>query len=57
MLSTAWFWIRVLSFVLGIGALWVGLYLMKDDDQSGLRLVSGGAGIVLLDLAATFWPL
>ena len=57
MLSTAWFWIRVLGFVLGIGALWIGLYLMKDDDKSGLRLVSGGAGIVILGLAATFWPL
>lgn len=56
MLSTAWFWVRALVLIAGAGALWMGLSLMDDDDRWGLRFVSGGAGIVLLGLAATFWP-
>lgn len=56
MLSTAWFWVRALVLAMGAGTLWMGLSLMEDDDRWGLRFVSGGAGIVLLGLAATFWP-
>lgn len=57
MLVTAWFWIRLLGLVLGIGAVWIGLSIMEDDDQSGLKFISGGAGIILLGLAPTIWPL
>ena len=56
MLATAWLWTRVLGLIVGIGALLMGLSLMDEDDRSGLRFISGGAGIVLLGLAATFWP-
>ena len=57
MLATAWFWIRFLGLALGIGALLMGLSLMENDDRSGLKFISGGAGIILLGLAATIWPL
>ena len=56
MLTTAWFWIRMLDLILGASALWLGLSLMNRDDQSGLRFVSCGAGMILLCVAATFWP-
>jgi hypothetical protein len=57
MLATAWFWVRVFGLAIGIGAFWIGLSLMEDDDQSALRLISGGAGIIILGLAATLWRL
>lgn len=57
MLTTAWFWIRVLDLTLGSGALWLGLSLMTGDDRSGLKFVSVGAGMIILCLAATFWHL
>lgn len=57
MLTTAWFWIRVLDLVLGSAAVWLGLSLMQGDDRSGLKFVSVGAGMIILCLAGTFWHL
>ena len=57
MIATAWLWVRVLGLVAGICALLIGFSLMDGDDRSGLRFVSGGATVVLLCLAATFWPM
>lgn len=57
MLTTAWFWIRVLDLTLGSGALWFGLSMMNSDDRSGLKFVSVGAGMILLCVVATFWHL
>lgn len=57
MLSTAWMWVRLLGIAAGVGAFWLGLSVIDDDDQPGLEFVSGGAGVILLCLAATFWPL
>lgn len=56
MLATAWFWIRALSLASGIGVVWIGLSSMDRDEQIGLRFLSIGAAIILLDLAAAFWP-
>lgn len=56
MLSTAWMWIRLLGIAAGIGAFWIGLSAMDDDDQPGLEFISAGAGVFVLCLAATFWP-
>lgn len=52
MLATAWLWIRVVGLAVGIAAVWMGLSVMADDDQLGLKFVSCGAGIVLLGLVA-----
>lgn len=57
MLSTAWMWVRLLGIAAGIGAFWLGLSVIDDDDQHGLEFVSGGAGVVLLFLVASFWRL
>jgi len=57
MLTTAWFWIRVLDLVLGSAAVWLGLSLMQGDDRSGLKFVSVGACMIILCLAGTFWHL
>ena len=57
MLTTAWFWIRVLDLILGFAALWLGLSLMQGDDRSGLKFVSVGACMIILCLAGTFWHL
>lgn len=57
MVTTAWFWIRVLGLAAGIVALWIGFSILDDDDRSGLRFVSYGAGMVLLTVAATFLTL
>lgn len=54
MVATAWFWIRVLGLAAGIGALCIGFSILDDDDRSGLRFVSYGAGMVLLTVTATF---
>jgi hypothetical protein len=55
MLSTAWIWIRLLAVAAGVGAFWLGLTVLDNDDLPGLELISGGAGVILLCLAATFW--
>lgn len=57
MITTFWLWFRVLGLVAGIFALLIGFSLMDGDDRSGLRFVSCGATMVLLCLAATFWPI
>jgi hypothetical protein len=57
MFATAWFWFRVFALAAGVGAIWLGLSVMDDDDRMGLRYLSCGSAIAFLILAATFWPL
>ncbi|HLJ77910.1 MAG TPA: hypothetical protein VKT75_10890 [Acidobacteriaceae bacterium] len=57
MLATAWLWVRVVGLAVGIGALWLGFAVLEDDDRSGLRFVSYGAGMVFVSVAATFLAL
>jgi len=56
MLSTAWMCIRLLGISAGLGMVWLGLSVMDDDDEPDLEFASGGAGVVLLFVAATFLP-
>lgn len=55
MVSTPWIWIRLLGIAAVIGAIWMGLSATHDDDQPGFELVSIGAGVLLVCLAAAFW--
>src|SRR5579872_1989634 len=52
--ATAWFWSTMFIFVLGIGVVSHGFYLMSRDGRLGLRFISFGSAIVMLGLAATF---
>lgn len=54
MLAAAWFWISVLTFVVGIGIVSRGFFLMGEDGRLGLRFVSFGSAIVVIALATTF---
>jgi hypothetical protein len=55
MLSTAWMWVRLLGIATGIAAFWLGLSMMDDDDKPGLKFIAGGAGVIILLVAASFW--
>ena len=55
MLSTAWMWVRFLGVAAGIAAFWLGLSVMDDDDKPALRFIAGGAGVIILLVAASFW--
>lgn len=52
MIATVWFWLIVICMAVGIGLLWIGFAVMDDDDRSGLRFISYGAGVVIVSLAA-----
>ena len=52
MIATVWFWLLVMCLVVGIGLLWIGFAVMDDDDRSGLRFISYGAGVVIVSLMA-----
>ncbi|HET7348832.1 MAG TPA: hypothetical protein VFJ10_15965 [Acidobacteriaceae bacterium] len=56
MMNTALLWIVVLVSALGIGMFWIGLNSLEDNDRPALSFISWGAGLVILCLAATFWP-
>lgn len=53
MTGTLWFWLVVMCLAVGIGLLCIGFAVMDDDDRSGLRFISYGAGVVIVSLAAT----
>ncbi|HKR26807.1 MAG TPA: hypothetical protein VJS11_05105 [Acidobacteriaceae bacterium] len=53
MIATVWFWLLVMCLAVGIGLLWIGFAVMDDDDRSGLRFISYGAGVVIVSLVAT----
>lgn len=57
MLATAWFWLRLLALLFGLGVFAIGLTVLKEDEQSGLKYVSCGVGVVLLEVAVTMMKL
>lgn len=52
--AAAWFWMFTSGVVTGIAFFWLGMTLMEEDGQSGLKLVAGGVALVLFCLVAQF---
>jgi uncharacterized membrane protein (UPF0136 family) len=52
--AAAWFWFLTSGVVTGMAFLWFGMTLMEEDDRAGLKLVAGGAALVLVCLVAQF---
>lgn len=52
-MDTLWVWLVVLCLTVGIGLLCIGFAVLDDDDRSGLRFISYGAGVVIVSLLAT----